>query len=93
MPNTKTGPATVNILAPSPVINPSLLNSMAGDTMEFAKPVIGTSVPAPATFAILSYQPNAVNTAEMYVEGYKASLVKDTSRKGLWTVSFTLREF
>ena len=30
---------------------------------------------------------------EMYVEGYKASLVKDTSRKGLWTVSFTLREF
>ena len=35
----------------------------------------------------------AVKTAEMYVEGYKASLVKDTSRKGLWTVSFTLREF
>ena len=35
----------------------------------------------------------AVKTAEMYVEGYKASLVKDTSRKGLWSVSFTLREF
>ena len=35
----------------------------------------------------------AVKTAEMYVEGYKASLVKDSSRKGLWTVSFTLREF
>lgn len=35
----------------------------------------------------------AVKTAEMYVEGYKAVLVKDTSRKGLWTVSFTLREF
>ena len=34
----------------------------------------------------------AVKTAEMYVEGFKASLVKDTSRKGLWTVSFTLRE-
>ena len=31
----------------------------------------------------------AVKTVEMY----KASLVKDTSRKGLWTVSFTLREF
>ncbi len=46
---------------------------MAGDTMEFAKPVIGTSVPAPATFAILSYQPNAVNTAEMRMRliGYK----------------------
>ena len=26
-------------------------------------------------------------------EVYKASLVKDTSRKGLWTVSFMLREF
>ena len=35
----------------------------------------------------------AVKTAEMYVEGYKASLVKDTSRKGLWTVSFTLKQF
>ena len=34
----------------------------------------------------------AVKTAEMYVEGFKASLVKDTSRKGLWTVSFTLKE-
>jgi len=30
---------------------------------------------------------------EMYVEGYKASLRKDTSYKGLWTVSFTLKEF
>ena len=35
----------------------------------------------------------AAKMAERYVEGYKASLVKDTSRKGLWTVSFTLREF
>ena len=34
----------------------------------------------------------ATKTAEMYIEGYKASLVKDTSRKGLWTVSFTLKE-
>ena len=30
---------------------------------------------------------------EMYVEGFKAKLVKDTSYKGLWTVSFTLKEF
>ena len=30
---------------------------------------------------------------EMFVEGYKAVLVKDTSYKGLWKVSFTLREF
>ena len=31
--------------------------------------------------------------AEMFVEGYKAVLVKDTSFKGLWKVSFTLKEF
>ncbi len=31
--------------------------------------------------------------AEMFIEGYKAGLVKDTSYKGLWNVSFTLREF
>lgn len=31
--------------------------------------------------------------AEMFVEGYKAGLVKDTSYKGLWKVSFTLQEF
>ena len=30
---------------------------------------------------------------EMFVEGYKAVLVKDTSFKGFWKVSFTLREF
>lgn len=34
-----------------------------------------------------------VKTTEMYIEGYKAALEKDTSRKGLWTVSFTLKEF
>ena len=30
--------------------------------------------------------------SEMYVTGYKAKLRKDTSYKGLWTVSFTLKE-
>ena len=30
--------------------------------------------------------------AEMYVTRYKAKLKKDTSYKGLWTVSFTLKE-
>lgn len=29
----------------------------------------------------------------MFMEGYKAGLVKDTSFKGLWKVSFTLREY
>ena len=61
MPYTSTGPAITNIFAPKPSIKPSLLNSIAGDTIEFAKPVIGTSVPAPACFAMLSYMPNEVS--------------------------------
>lgn len=34
-----------------------------------------------------------IKQAEMFIEGYKASLVKDTSYKGLWKVGFTLQEF
>ena len=30
---------------------------------------------------------------EMFVEGFKAKLQKDTSYKGLWSVGFTLKEF
>lgn len=30
---------------------------------------------------------------EMYIEGYKAKLEHDNSRKGLWSVSFTLESF
>lgn len=33
-----------------------------------------------------------MKNTEMYVEGFKAKLEKDTSYKGLWTVSFTLKE-
>ena len=59
MPNTSTGPATTNSLAAVPVMSPSLLNSSAGETIAFAKPVMGTSVPAPARLATLSKQPQA----------------------------------
>ena len=31
-------------------------------------------------------------STEMYVDGFKVKLEKDTSYKGLWTVGFTLRE-
>ncbi len=58
-----TGPAILNILAPTPSTNPSALNSIAGDTTEFAKPVMGTAVPAPACFAILSKIPEPVRIA------------------------------
>lgn len=34
-----------------------------------------------------------IKQTEMYIEGFKASLEKDTSRKGLWRVSFELKEF
>jgi hypothetical protein len=33
-----------------------------------------------------------IKKTEMYVEGFKSKLVKDMSYKGLWTVSFSLRE-
>ena len=41
MPYTSTGPAITNSFAPRPRISPSLLNYIAGETMAFAKPVIG----------------------------------------------------
>ena len=34
-----------------------------------------------------------MKSTEMYMEGFKAKLEKDTSYKGLWTVSFMLKEF
>lgn len=34
-----------------------------------------------------------VKQTEMFIEEYKANLVKDTSYKGLWKVGFTLQEF
>ena len=53
IPYTNTGPATVNIFAPTPITYPSDLYSIAGETIEFANPVIGIKEPAPANFPIL----------------------------------------
>ena len=64
-PYTITGPAMVNIFAPTPRMKPSVLNSTAGAAMALAKPVMGTKVPAPANLAILSYRLNPVSSAEM----------------------------
>ena len=33
-----------------------------------------------------------IKETQMYMDSYKCSLVKDTSYKGLWKVSFTLKE-
>lgn len=46
-----------------PMMSPSLLNSSAGETMALAKPVMGTSVPAPARLASLSKSPSPVSRA------------------------------
>ena len=46
-----TGPAIVKIFTPIPKTCPSFWYSIAGDATEFAKPVIGTRVPAPHHFA------------------------------------------
>ena len=53
IPYTSTGPAIVNIFAPTPIIYPSDLYSIAGEMIEFANPVIGTRDPAPANLPIL----------------------------------------
>ena len=63
IPYTSTGPATVNIFAPTPITYPSDLYSIAGETIEFANPVIGTSDPAPANFPILLKMFKAVKLA------------------------------
>ena len=55
-----TGPAMVNIFAPTPRMKPSVFESIAALDTAFAKPVMGTSVPAPAICAILSNTPNPV---------------------------------
>ncbi|EEX20093.1 hypothetical protein BLAHAN_07122 [Blautia hansenii DSM 20583] len=34
-----------------------------------------------------------LRNTEMYIRGYKTKLEKDTSYKGLWRVSFMLKEF
>ena len=51
IPNTKTGPATVNIFPPTPITYPSDLYSIAGETIEFAKPVIGIKEPSTSKFS------------------------------------------
>lgn len=62
-----TGPAIENICAAVPSTKPSCFHSSAGDTTLFAKPVIGTIVPAPACLAILSKTPIPVKIAVIII--------------------------
>ena len=59
-----TGPATKNILAAMPVIRPSLLKSMAGETTALEKPVMGTRGPAPPKRASLLERFRPVSSAD-----------------------------
>lgn len=45
------------------------------------------------TVAYFDTETLEIKETEMYITGYKAKLHKDTSYKGLWTVSFILNEF
>ncbi len=47
------------------------------------------------SIAVRYFDPETVDVKEtqMYVDGFKVKLEKDTSYKGLWTVSFVLKEF
>ena len=68
IPNTRTGPATVNIFPPTPITLPSDFYSIAGETIDFAKPVIGIKEPAPANFPILLKILSPVKNAEIPIK-------------------------
>ena len=70
----------VNIFAPVPRTYPSVFASSAGATTELANPVMGTTVPAPACFAILGYMSRPVSSAPRntrVIEAADAALSSD----------------
>jgi hypothetical protein len=81
-PNTKTGPATVKSFPPTPRTKPSFLNSIAGATIEFANPVMGTITPAPANFAMVSNIPNPVRSCARIGSGQKKKPLADKIAQG-----------
>lgn len=48
-----------------------------------------------ARLEVLYFDTETLDTrrTQMYIDGFKSGLEKDTSYKGLWNVSFTLKEF
>ena len=65
----------VNIFTPTPRTQPSVLNSIAGETTALANPVMGTRVPPPPNLAMLSYMPRAVSTAERNISETEHSVL------------------
>ena len=68
-----TGPQIEKIFAPTPRTYPSLFASIAWLVTEFEKPLIGTSVPAPAWRAIVSKTPRSVRVDA------SAMIIRETS--------------
>lgn len=67
MPYTITGPAIENICLCRAENETFVFPFKCGDTTLFAKPVIGTIVPAPACLAILSKTPAPVKIAVIII--------------------------
>ena len=84
IPKTSTRPATVNIFPPTPIIYPSDLYSMAGETIEFAKPVIGINEPAPANFPILLKILRLVRSADKPIKIIETIVAEVVSSKPLY---------
>ena len=84
IPKTSTGPATVNIFPPTPIIYPSDLYSMAGETIEFAKPVLGINEPAPANFPILLKILRLVRSADKPIKIIETIVAEVVSSKPLY---------
>lgn len=55
----------------------------------------GMPLPLPDSYEVqmVDIEADSGEETEMFIDGYKAGLVKDTSYKGLWKVSFTLKKF
>lgn len=62
-------------------------------TAEWLKALTGYSKEDKLAVEYFDTETAEMKNTEMYIEGFKVKLEKDTSYKGLWTVSFTLKEF
>ena len=62
-------------------------------TVKWLKALTGYSKKDKLSVEYFDTETAEMKSTEMYIEGFKAKLEKDTSYKGLWTVSFTLKEF
>lgn len=72
------------------VVNISVAFSV---TAKWLKTLTGYSKKDKLSVEYFDTETAEMKSTEMYIEGFKAKLEKDTSYKGLWTVSFTLKEF